>query len=216
MQDSKPNQTHAKVRGRRRRIFTGGVAVVGSAGLAAAVLLPAGPALAAYQAGTPSLGSSVASVTVGSAIALTINTPTFTLGTGVPGDSLLTTPATVTMNVYTNNRTGYSVTVQAVTDMTDASATTDTIPAADLSVEDADANNTATDFAAYVPISAATTLGAVPLVAYSQSTRSAAGAGTTGDLLTESWRFNTPVPNVNTGTYSTTLDFIASNNVGGA
>ncbi len=224
MQDGKPNETHAKVRGRRRRIFTGGVAVVGSAGLAAALMLPSGSALAAYQQTGPSPdGSSIASVVVGSAISLTDNTPTFQLGTTgstLPGDTLTADP--VTLTVYTNNVSGYNVTVQAATDMT-ASGTTDIIPATDLSVEDlatTDTKNTATDKNAYVPITAATSVGPpAPLIVYDQITRSAigtvdptTGAITGGDTLHESWKLNTPVPDVNTGTYTATLNFIATAN----
>lgn len=213
MQQTKSDQAHAKAGSRRPRIPGKGIAVIGTAGLAAAILLPAGPALAAYQlpAVTPN-GSSVGSVTVGSAISLTALTGTFSLGTAVPGDTPAPVIGAVTMDVYTNNASGYNVTVQAATDMTAPAPVpaTDTIPAADLSVEDTDTANTATDVAAYVPISAATTVPAVAaLVAYSQPGRSAAGVG---DTLTENWEFNAPLPDVTTGTYSVTLNYIAPNN----
>jgi hypothetical protein len=89
MQESKSHQASAKARGPRRRIFTGAVAVVGSAGLAAAVLLPSGTALAAYQQSTPSTGSTSGTIDVSTAIALTSLTGTFTL-TGSPGDTVST------------------------------------------------------------------------------------------------------------------------------
>jgi hypothetical protein len=140
MQESKSHQASAKARGPRRRIFTGAVAVVGSAGLAAAVLLPSGTALAAYQQSTPSTGSTSGTIDVSTAIALTSLTGTFTL-TGSPGDTVSTAsypavlatgddPVTglpltaallanpgdpVNFFVMTNNTTGYNVTVTPAT-----------------------------------------------------------------------------------------------------
>ncbi|MGA2827745.1 MAG: hypothetical protein ABSF03_16730 [Streptosporangiaceae bacterium] len=231
MQESKSNQARAKVGGRRPRILGKGIAIVGTAGLAAAVLLPSGTALAAYQAGPSPDGSSTGSVTVTSAISLVDNTATIFLGSGAPGDSLTGSAAPATMTVYTNNATGYNVTVQAATDLTDAAVTTDTIPATDLSVEDlatTDTNNTASDSGGFValPTAADVLVGtpptaAPPLIVYDQATRSAigtvsltTGAITGGDTLHENWEFNTALPDVNApGTYSTILNFVAAVNV---
>jgi hypothetical protein len=207
MQESKSHQAHAKARSPRRRIFTGAVAVVGSAGLAAAVLLPSGPALAAYQAKAGT--NTQISIVVGSDISLSGVTPSFSFnGTGnsplAPGDTPTPVTGAVTMNVYTDDANGYNVTAEALSDLTAPFPDIDTIPALDLSVEDNDTANTLSDHGAYQPLGAAGTETPV----YSQSVRSAL----LGDLLTENWEFNQPIPDVTSGTYSTTIDFLASNN----
>ena len=145
MQEIKSHQAHARARGPRRRIFTGAVAVVGSAGLAAAVLLPSGTALAAYQlrdqGPSNTTGSTTGEVDVTTAIALTDLTTTVLL-TGAPGDTVTTAPATLTggpggipttasdvaFDVMTNNATGYNVTVApATTDFGYNPVTVDTV-----------------------------------------------------------------------------------------
>jgi len=213
MQETKSHQAHAKARSPRRRILTGAVAVAGSAGLAAAVLLPAGPALAAYQAKAdtnPQVSTNTQiSIVIGSAISLSAVTPSFSFnGTGTaplgPGDTPAPVIGAVTMNVYTDNTTGYNVTAEALSDLAAPSPDTETIPAIDLSVEDTDTANTLSDNSAYQPLGAAGTETPV----YSQTGQSADG----GDLLTENWEFNQPIPLVMSGTYSTTIDFLASNN----
>jgi hypothetical protein len=155
-------------------------------------LLPTGQALAATSPGT-----SIASVDVGSAIAITALTPGFTL-TGVPGD----TPAAigaVTMDVFSNNATGYNVTVQAAgPNLVGAIAgNADVIPVTDLSVEETGAGP-------YLPLSstAATTV-------YTQDTPSAA---TPGDALSNDYEFNTGIPDVTPDTYSVTIDYVATDN----
>jgi hypothetical protein len=154
-------------------------------------LLPTGQALAATSPGT-----SIASVDVGSAIAITALTPGFTL-TGVPGD----TPAAigaVTMDVFSNNATGYNVTVQpAAADLVGTGANADVIPVADLSVEE-------TTGGAYAPLSAT-----VPTLVYTQATPSIAAPG---DALSNDYEFNTGIPDVTDDTYSVTLDYVATTN----
>jgi hypothetical protein len=187
--------SHAhRTRERRRlpaaaRLGTLAVGVALAAGSAA--LLPAGQALAAASPGT-----TIASVAVGSGIAITALTTAFTL-TGVPGD----TPAAVgavTMDVFSNNATGYNVTVQAAAaDLVGTGANADVIPVADLSVEE-------TTGGAYAPLSAT-----VPTLVYTQATPSVAAPG---DVLSNDYEFNTPIPDVIDDTYSVTLDYVATTN----
>jgi hypothetical protein len=192
------DMTRAKPRNRRWPAYVGrlGAAAV-SAGLVVATALPAGQAAAATDPNDT--GSTIANVEVGSAIVLSNLTPSFTLS-GLPGD----TPediAAVTMNVETNNSTGYNVTVAPEAPVLSGTGTNpDTIPVSDLSVRE-------TTTGTYAALSAATP--AVPVIVYNQDTRSAVG---TGDDLSNDYEFNTPIPNVRTDTYSVTLDYVASTN----
>jgi hypothetical protein len=190
--------TPVKPRDRRWPAYIGrfGAAAVG-AGLVVAAFLPAGQAVAAIDPSSP--GTTVANVDVGSAIVLSNLTPSFTL-TGFPGDSPQDLNA-VTMNVETNNSTGYNVTVTPEAPVLSGTGTNpDTIPVSDLSVRE---HTTGT----YAALSGDTP--AVPVTVYNQATRSAVD---TGDNLSNDYEFNTPIPNVRTDTYSVTLDYVASTN----
>jgi hypothetical protein len=156
-----------------------------------AALLPAGQALAAASPGT-----SIANVAVSSGIAITALTPAFTL-TGIPGDTPVDIGA-VTMDVFSNNATGYNVTVEAAgPSLVGTGTNLDVIPVTDLSVEE-------TGGTGYLPLSstAATTV-------YTQATPSAA---TPGDALSNDYEFNTGIPDVTPDTYSVTLDYVATDN----
>ncbi len=202
MQHTKSDQAHARTGRRRRRIFTGAVAVVSSAGLAAAVLLPSGTALAAYQQpppGTTATPSSVATVTVTEAILLSGLPATIPLS-GAPGD---TPTATVTYNVYTNDPTGYSVTVQAVdADFSNAAGLVPAFPVSDLDVADSTA-------AATVDLTPAALSATTAVPVYSQTTASA----DLGDTLSTTYTVPAGVPNVPFDTYTDTIDYTAATNI---
>jgi hypothetical protein len=213
-------QTAASPRQHRQIVRIGRHAAM-AAGMAMAVLLPAGQALAAVQSGSSvagrssvtglanrdapaapaapdasSPGTTIANVNVGGAILLSNLTNSFTL-TGVPGD-LPSDPAAVTMNVFTNNDSGYNVTVlAAAVNLVGTSPNTDTIPVSDISVEESGAG-------AFQPLSST-----VADQVYSQTTRSVAAPG---DLLSNAYEFNTGIPDVLNDTYSVTLDYVASTN----
>jgi hypothetical protein len=187
--------TPAKPRNRRRPAYVGrlSAAAVG-AGLVVAAVLPAGRAAAAT-----SPGSTTANVAVGEEIFLSNLTPSFELG-GFPGDQPEDIGA-VTMNVETNNSTGYNVTVAPEAAVLRGTGTNpNTIPVSDLSVRE-------TETGTYEALSAATP--AVPVTVHNQATRSAAAPG---DLLSNDYEFNVPIPNVRTDTYSVILDYVASTN----
>ena len=195
----------AKAGSRRRPALAGGIAAA-VLGVAAMAVLPAGQALASSQAGSanvrlaadnPSSGdSTTANVAVSPAILLSNLTPSFTL-TGVPGDKPVDIAA-VTMNVLTNNSTGYNVTVQAeAANLVGTGSNADTIPVTDLSVEE-------TTGGAYLALSAT-----APVLVHNQTTRS---VGAPGDLLSNDYKFNTGIPDVHSDTYSVTLDYVASTN----
>ena len=164
-------------------------ALLGLVGLAAtAALLSVGslPAMAATDT-----GSTDASVEVTTAISLTGLTDAFTL-TGAPGDTVAEA-GVVTFNVRTNNASGYIVTAQAATPTLVAAepGNVDSIPIAALSVREG--------AAAFAPMSSAT---AVPV--HSQATKS----DELGDELSNDYQV--VVPFVNSGTYTATLNYIAS------
>jgi hypothetical protein len=144
------------------------------------------------SAGT-SPGSTTGNVAVQSAIALTVNTASFTL-TGVPG-STQANAAAVTYSVTTNNLAGYAVTVQAAAPTLAATATgnADSIPIAALSVKGDAAG------AAYTSVSNTT-----PTTVHTQATRSAAA----GDNLVDGYQV--VIPFVNQDTYHVTLNYVAS------
>jgi hypothetical protein len=160
-------------------------------GLVAVAALPAGQALAASSPGT-----TIANVDVTGAIVLSNLTPSFTL-TGSPADSPFEIGA-VHMDVFTNNTSGYNVTVQPETDLLPAApGNTDTIPVSDLSVRE-------TTTGTYQALSLDS-----PVTVFTKSARSIAAPG---DALSNDYEFNTPIPDVTSDTYSATLDYIASTN----
>ena len=164
-------------------------------GIAMATAFPVVPALAAPASGDPSsTGNTTANVNVNSGIALTNLTPSFTLS-GLPGDTP-TINGAVTMQVTTNNATGYNVTVQAASpNLSDAAGAN--IPVTDLQVNNGFSGGTA----GWVPLSSTT-----PVQVFSQSTPSA----TTGDTVTNDYRIT--IPSVPAGAYSGTLNYVASTN----
>ncbi len=152
--------------------------VTGMGGIASAVTSP---------------GTTTGNVAVTSAIALTVNTASFTL-TGVPG-ATDTNAAAVSYKVTTNNLAGYAVTVQAATAtlLPTATGNTDSIPIAALSVKGDAAGAT------YTSVSNAT-----PTTVHTQATRSAAA----GDNLVDGYQV--VIPFVNQDTYHVTLNYVAS------
>ena len=212
MQHTKSDQAHAKAGGRRHRTFTGAVAVVGTVGLAAAVLLPAGPALAAYQQ-APS--DTPISITVTSSITLSGLTTPHDFGTFASGETPGAVLGAVTMDVSTNNGTGYNVTVAPATALwtTGDEGIGDPVTGfstTNLSVEDADTGNT---ILGYQPLGAPAP--ATPVTVYNRDDPSnGVGGGTDGaDHLSNNYEFNTAIPNVPGGAYSVGLDYVATSNL---
>lgn len=158
-------------------------------GLAATATLVAAGSLGANA--ETDAGSTLANVAVGTSIALTGLTPTFTL-TGI-ANTTVTEPDVVSFTVETNNLAGYAVTVQSATDtlVANTSGNTDSIPIANLSVSEAGTT--------FTPMSSED-----PFVVHTQSARSAEG----GDALTNDYRV--AIPFVNSDTYSVTLNYIAT------
>jgi hypothetical protein len=164
--------------------------VLGGGLTALGLLLAVGAPLPAL-AGT-STANTTANVAVGSTITLSGLTSSFTL----TGNSQTTAAqlSAVTMNVKTNNITGYTVAVQSAS-ATLAGATsgnTDTIPIAALSTRE-----TGT-----LPYSVLSNSAAVTV--HSQATRSAAA----GDTVNND--YSVAIPFVNSDTYSTTLNYTAA------
>lgn len=138
-------------------------------------------------------GTTTANAAVASSITLSGLTSAFTLS-GAPGTTA-TTAAPVTMNVLTNNRTGYAVTVQAnAAQMVPATpaTNTDTIAVSALQVRE-------TGTTPYSAISAT-----APVTVHSQAVKS----GATGDTVNND--FKMVMPFVNSDTYSVTLTYIAT------
>jgi hypothetical protein len=121
------------------------------------------------------------------AIALTNLTSSFTLA-GPPG-AVVQQNGAVTMLVTTNSPAGYQVTVQPATQDLTSSGSTDTIPFGDLNVRE-------TGQAIFQSL-------AVPVLVHDQSGPSAAD----GDLISNDYKIT--VPNVRSGSYQGTLDYIA-------
>jgi|HubBroStandDraft_6_1064221.scaffolds.fasta_scaffold187078_2 hypothetical protein len=148
-----------------------------------------GPLSAAASSDTH---STTANVAVNPVITLSGLTSSFTL-TGNPGATAAANSA-VTMNVRTNNITGYSVSVQAASaNMAGAtSGNTDVIPVSALSVRETGTT----------PFSALSNT--APVTVHTQATRSAAA----GDTVNND--FSVAVPFVNSDTYSATLNYVAA------
>ena len=127
-------------------------------------------------------------------IALTGLTPSFTLA-GLPGDTPIDFGA-VTMNVMTNNATGYNVTVQSLSPNLSNSGPNN-IPVTDLQVDDGYSGGTA----GWLPLSST-----APVQVFNQATPSS----DTGDTITNDYRMT--IPAVPAGTYSGTLNYVASTN----
>jgi hypothetical protein len=186
---SRPPDTRGTHRGTAAFRLGAAILVVG-----AAAAFPAVPALAASAASDPSAtGTTTANVDVSSGIALTDLTPSFTLA-GLPGDTA-TEDGAVTMNVMTNNATGYNVTVQAAGP--DISDNANNIPVTDLQVDNGYSGGTP----GWVPLSSTTAV-----TVFSQSTPSSDD----GDTIVNDYRIT--IPTVPDGDYSGTLDYVASTN----
>ncbi len=125
-------------------------------------------------------------------IALTSLPTAFTVS-GIPGETS-TAEGAVTMTVITNSPTGYSVSVRATTDqlVSAGNGSTDTIPIEDLRVRE-------TGTQAFTPLSTGATV-----TVHGQSGPSAPG----GDAISND--FQATIPFVTTGTYSATLEYIAT------
>jgi hypothetical protein len=191
----RPDQPR-KTPGRRSRPL---LAAAAALGIAAACLMSAAPADASLATDSPSTdsGTTTAIVDVTSAIILSDLTPSFTL-TGVPGDRPVDLDA-VTFDVFTNNITGYNVTVQPENAFLVATNTinTDSIPISDISVRDCCTID-------WTPLNASS-----PVTVHRQSTRSAA---LPGDELSNDYEFNTPIPDVQSDTYTDVIDYVATTN----
>jgi hypothetical protein len=158
-----------------------------STGLAAA-----GIGIAALAA-VPAYAAPTANVGVGNVLTLSGLTAAFALS-GAPATTQ-TGLSAVTMNVKTNNRTGYNVTVQAASaSMVGVTVgNTDTIPVSALTVK----NN----------------LGVYTAMSNSAATTVALTAVKTtgiGDTVTND--YEVVIPWVNADTYSVSLNYIAANN----
>jgi hypothetical protein len=155
---------------------------------AAAMALSSAPSATAAPNGTTTANAAVAST-----ITLSGLTSAFTLSGAPATTALSATP--VTMNVLTNNRTGYTVTSVAgnalmlpATPVTN----TDTIPVSALQVRE-------TGTTPYTALSAVT-----PVTVHSQAAKSAVA----GDTVSND--FKMVVPFVNADTYSVTLTYLAA------
>jgi hypothetical protein len=181
---SSPGNSRSRPARVRRRGFVGAAAVV--------VLACGGTGIAAAAPSADSPGSTTANVAVGSAIALTGLTSSFTL-TGIPGATVAGVGA-VTMNVKTNNLAGYAVTVRSLTATMGATAVgnLDSVPIGALSVRE-------TGTTTYAALS-----DTVARTVHSQATRSAEA----GDTINNDYQVI--VPFVNQDTYTASLNYIAT------
>jgi hypothetical protein len=151
-------------------------------------------ALAGGPAGADTTDSTTANSAVGSVLALSGLTSSFSLN-GDPNTTSNAITDDVSMTVESNNLTGYNVTVQAAADSMDpaTAGNADSIPIADLKVKN--------DAAAFTSLS---DLSSVTVA--STSARSANG----GDTVTNDYRL--AIPWVNADTYSVTLDYTVADN----
>jgi hypothetical protein len=160
------------------------------------VLLVGGVTLAAL-AGTSAFaagGSTTANANVNNTLSLTGLTSSFSL-TGDPSTTATQTGA-VSMNVTTNNRTGYSLKVQAASANMAGAATgnTDTIPVSAMSAKD----------------SAAGTYNALSNTSAATLKTTSAKTSNSGDNLSDDYKLD--IPFVNADTYSVTLNYTATAN----
>lgn len=142
------------------------------------------------QAQTQDTDTVTVNVDVGAGITIDVTTTSFTLA-GLPG-ATAATPAAVALRVFTNNPTGYTVSVEpTATDLTGPGGAV--IPTADLQVRD-----TATG-GAYTPLTPGT-----PVTVNTKAT----AAVSTGDQYTHDYQLL--IPSVPEGAYTGTLDYIAT------
>mgnify|MGYP001358458845 CR=1 FL=1 len=160
--------------------------LIGAAVASASLMALAGTAGAATSS-----GNVTANVSVTNAITLSGLTPAFTL-MGAPGATVTDTSA-VAFNVLTNDLAGYNVTVQSngTALAPTAVGNTDSIPMAALTVSNGGANTFAS-------------ISNVPDIVWAQGTRSAS----TGDNHSNDYKML--IPFVNSDTYTTTLNYVAT------
>ena len=166
-------------------------ALAGGALLLVGLALAVSASVAAFAA--TSSGSTTANVTVASSgITLSNLTSSFTLS-GNPNSTVTSSAGIVSMNVLTNNATGYTVSVQAAAaNLTGTGGNTDVIPIADLKVKETGGAS----FTSLSDTSAVTT--------HNQATKS----GASGDTVSND--FQVVIPFVNPDTYTVTLNYVAA------
>jgi hypothetical protein len=160
--------------------------------------MSAAPAGASVAANGPSdTGSVTANVVVSSAITLTMLDESFTLR-GFPGQEPELDNA-VGYEVFTNNTGGYTVTVQPENAnlVAHRSGNDDVIPITDLSVKE----HPSSTWLQLDPDH--------PVQIYTQTTRSTESPG---DVHSDDYKFNTPIPDVENDTYSDVIDYVATVN----
>jgi hypothetical protein len=161
-----------------------------------AALLLGGLVLTSLGAGSAfaATGGTTANAAVATSITLSGLTAAFTLS-GAPGASPSTNSA-VTMNVLTNNRTGYNVTVQsaAATMAPTAVGNTDSIPIASLKTRETGQPT----FTSLSNVTATTV--------HNQAAKSAVA----GDTVNNDYQV--VIPFVSSDTYTVTLNYTASTN----
>lgn len=183
-----PDQAISRAEGRRGvRLIARALVTAATAGAFLSVAsLPASAA-----PGDTSADSVVANVNVNSTITLNVATSSFNLN----GTPLSTVPGVgaVTGLVTTNNTTGYSVGVQAAAETLQPATggNADSIPIANLEVANA--------AGAYTALS-----NTAPVITTTKATRSAL----TGDAFSDDYRV--AIPDVNSDTYSVTLNYTAT------
>jgi hypothetical protein len=169
--------------------------LLATAAVTALISSSAFPAFAAP--GDESTDTVVANIGISSAIALTGLTPSFTIN--APINATTEAQDAVSYNVNTNNAGGYNVTVssRSATLAPDNAATgnTDSIPIEDLKVRVGNVTSTT-----YLPVTE------TPVEISNKASRSAAA----GDAITNDYEIT--VGFVADGTYSATLDYVATAN----
>ena len=162
-----------------------------STGLAVAGLGIA--SLASVSASAANTGNTTGNVAVSQTITLSGLTSAFTL-TGAPG-ATATGVSAATMNVKTNDKAGYTVTVQAAAaNMVGTAGNADVIPVSSLTVKNSGGVYTALSSSASV-------------------TTASTAVKTTGlgDTVNNDYQI-TNIPWVNADTYSVTLNYVATGN----
>jgi hypothetical protein len=150
-----------------------------------AALPPSGPAQAAESTDTVTVN-----VDVGAGITIDVTTTSFTLA-GLPG-ATAATPAAVAVRVFTNNPTGYTVSVEpTAADLTGPGGAV--IPTSDLQVRDTTVGGAYAGLTPGTPVTVNTKPG--PSIA-------------AGDLYTHDYQI--VIPSVPQGIYTGTLDYIAT------
>ncbi len=185
-----PGLTVPEGEGRRSvRLVARGLVITATA----AALLSAASLSASAAPGDTSRASVTANVNVNSVISLALDQTNFDLN-GTPG-STVTLAGAVTGTVTTNNAAGYSVGVvaQAATLQPTLVGNTDSIPIANLKVTNA--------AGVYTSLS---NNPLTPVITTTKATRS----DLTGDDFSDDYRV--AIPDVNSDTYTVTLDYTAT------